>query len=35
MSIPAAFYSIIMFLTAGVFAYGITRQSPAPDVRGG
>ncbi len=35
MSIPAAVYSIIMFLTAGVFAYGLTRQSPAPDVRGG
>jgi len=35
MSIPAAVYSIIMFLTAGVFTYGLTRQSPAPDVRGG
>lgn len=25
MSIPAAVYSIIMFLTAGVFAYGLAR----------
>ena len=27
MSIPAAVYSIIMFLTAGVFAYGLTQQA--------
>ena len=27
MSIPAAVYSIIMFLTAGIFAYGLTRQA--------
>jgi predicted Na+-dependent transporter len=30
MAVPAAFYSLSMFITAGVFAYWLKRQPATP-----